>query len=211
MNPGFSTQKLRDGDLGDVELIRQVNLSNLPRNVQRPDLLHGFIGELCQSASNSSGKLVLQIRIPNIVSDRAKPKVVWINAKRVVFNWAIVKHPQSFWNRSSQKLPGNPVGPLILASKPKLTVTISETASIPNPTRFSFDDLRPKIATWLIEAFQRATACFAGLGRKPLEFFPANRTVVGVHLKAFFLGVQRLALRLASLISFTPNAAWGQG
>lgn len=98
------------------------------------------------------------------------------------------------------------MGSPVLEVMSKFPVSVLVGAACPEPAILGLLDVFPKDKLGVKPAFLRATAALAVL-RIFLELFAANWTLVGVHLKAFFLGVQRLVVRTINLAFCTPKAA----
>lgn len=196
---------------GNLVLSSQLSLQNTTISVIGSNLFHILLRQPCVTIRDASCMPIFGNAICNVVKLCSKPKMIWINASWIVASWAIVEHTQSFCNWSVSKNPCKSRSSPILSKIRKLTVATSGQRTEPNPTGIGFTNFVPKNDLWIVGTFSRAASFTTDSRRIFLEFFSADRTLVDVHLKPFFLGVRGLVVRAINSAFFSLKQSLLQG
>lgn len=181
--------------------------SDFPNNIVRQFSSWNF---------GSMRRSTLGMAVSVIISACPQPQMSRVAASWVVSFRTVVENALISGDATKCQLPCNARRYRASVFGPESSIPGSIPMRFPFPAIIgsSFLDLFPKtLRDWpswfwkLFGAFPAAAVRFVNLRWKFLELFAANRTLVGVHLKAFFLGVQRLVARTINLAFCTPKAA----
>lgn len=211
VSPNSSYYNLPNQSVRNSKSVSQTAPANFFVFVNAPYFFNNVFGQNGSTVKASSWVLAFRNAIEMIFKRGSNPKMIRIYAQRIIGIWsAIMKHVQAIWNCASKQKPGKSMcGPFLTVEIE--SAVISRYCSSPNPTRTRsfYEPIKPEL--WVFETQPGATSCFAQAIIFGIEFFATNQTLVGVHLKALFLGVQRLVVRAINLVFFKASCLGNQG